>query len=79
MEARAARLLERWAAATGEYWQQQDNEPSMGCYGSGYLTWGVQSNWNYAGAMATLAALPATAGNAEWLDRALAQVSHFAS
>ena len=25
MEARAARLLERWAAATGEYWQQQDN------------------------------------------------------
>ena len=76
MEARAARLLERWAAATGEYWQQQDNEPSMGCYGSGYLTWGVQSNWNYAGAMATLAALPATAGNAEWLDRALGSLRY---
>ena len=55
MQARAARLLERWAEAAEEHWHRADHDAALGCYGSGYLTWGVQSNWNYAGALATLA------------------------
>ena len=69
MQARAARLLERWAVAAEEYWHRIEDDASLGCYGSGYLTWGVQSNWNYAGAMATLAA---TKDKARWQDRAVA-------
>ena len=56
MEARAARLLERWAAAAGEYWRREDDDASLG---------------SYAGVMATLAARRAAGGATEWLDRAL--------
>lgn len=69
---RAARLLERWAAAVEPDWQTFDDDPSLGCYGPGYPHWGVQSNWNYAAALATLAAQEPTAGRDRWRQRALA-------
>ncbi|MFH1024047.1 MAG: hypothetical protein V1809_11760 [Planctomycetota bacterium] len=71
MQDRAATMLERWAVAAEEHWRRVDNDASMGCYGPGYLTWGVQSNWNYAGVMATLAVRAATTDKAKWRDRAV--------
>ncbi len=69
---RAARLLENWSSAADAYWLRDENDASMGCYGPGYLTWGVQSNWNYAGAMATLACCSSGAKATQAADRALA-------
>ncbi len=71
---RAMRLLERWAMAAEEYWHGVPDDPALGCYGPGYLTWGVQSNWNYAAAMATLAAQPAATCRERWQQRALASL-----
>lgn len=73
---RAAVLLERWAVATEEYWRGVPGEPALGCYGPGYLTWGVQSNWNYAGAVATLATHSATTDKAKWRDRAVSALRY---
>ncbi len=72
LRTQATHLLERWATAAEEYWYDAGGEPATGCYGPGYLTWGVQSNWNYLGAMATLAAQPGVARAAHWQARALA-------
>jgi len=58
--ATASHLLERWAA-----WAETQTvplpcarnarcEPEHRMFGSGYLHWGVQSNWNFAAAMATV-------------------------
>jgi len=68
---RAARLLERWAVAAEEYWHGTPDDSSPGCYGPGYMTWGVQSNWNYVGATATLATQSAIQVHAKWQERAL--------
>lgn len=72
LQDRAAGLLERWAEAAEGYWHGVDGDASMGCYGPGYLTWGVQSNWNYAGAMATLSDRETTRDHGKWRDRAAA-------
>ncbi len=69
---RAAHLLGRWASASEEYWLPDKNDSSLGCYGPGYIHWGVQSNWNYAGAMATLARRGPDADRARAWERALA-------
>lgn len=71
MQERAAKLLERWAMATGKYWHPVNDDVALGCYGPGYLTWGVQSNLNYAGAIATLAMKTTPPNKAKWRDRAL--------
>jgi len=68
---RAKRLLVRWADAIEPHWQPAEDDPSLGCYSPGYQHWGVQSNLNYAAALATLAAhMPAAAEN-RWQQRAL--------
>ncbi len=76
IKGRAIRLLQRWAEAVEPEWQTFDDDPSLGCYGPGYPHWGVQSNWNYAAAMATLAAQVAPAGENHWQQRALSALRY---
>ena len=52
------RLLERWPAFAEEYWWQDPERPDLGCFGTGYNSWGVQTNQKYLGALAVLAAHP---------------------
>jgi hypothetical protein len=65
-------LLARWAAAVEPFWVSLDDSQDLGCYGPGYIHWGVQSNFNYAAAMATLAAQPYVEQAEHWRRRALA-------
>jgi hypothetical protein len=64
-------LLARWAAAVEPFWYASADEPELGCYGPGYIHWGVQSNFNYAAAMATLANQPGVDNPDHWRSRAL--------
>lgn len=50
-------LLGPWADAAEEAWWTPPGMPGAGCYGSGFVPWGVQTNQKYAGAMVVLAAL----------------------
>ena len=50
-------LLRDWAVHADRYWYPIPDAPELGCYGTGYNSWGVQTNQKYAGAMAVLAAL----------------------
>lgn len=73
MMERAEALLVRWAAAAEKYRHRVVGDPTMGCYGPGYIHWGVQANWNYAAAMATLADRRQASGAADaghWRARA---------
>ncbi len=72
MRHRAIQLLTGWACAAEEYWNDMADDPTVGCYGPGYQHWGVQSLFNYAAALATLAAQESTADPAQWRQRALA-------
>lgn len=47
-------LLERWQTAAEKYWYPIPGRDHLGCYGSGYNSWGVQTNQKYAAAMAGL-------------------------
>jgi len=76
IQARATRLLERWADAVEPDWQTFDDDPSLGCYGPCYPHWGVQSNWNYAAALATLAAKGTAANRARRQQRALSALRY---
>ena len=68
----ALTLLERWADAVERYWFDVDAERGIGCYGPGYIHWGIQSNFNYASAMATLAVSGNGSSRSLRLDRAKA-------
>ena len=52
-------LLRDWTRAAERYWYDLPGHPGVGCYGSGYNSWGVQTNQKYVGAMAALAVLGA--------------------
>ncbi|MEZ4833410.1 MAG: hypothetical protein R2873_15740 [Caldilineaceae bacterium] len=65
-------LLARWADAVEPFWYAPADNPELGCYGPGYIHWGVQSNFNYAAAMATLADQPGVDNPDHWRGRALA-------
>ncbi|MDO9542624.1 MAG: hypothetical protein Q7J98_09915 [Kiritimatiellia bacterium] len=64
----ALQLLKAWAKASEKYWYDIPGHTGLGCYGSGYNSWGVQTNQKYIGAMATLG----TSGHPRALKRALA-------
>jgi hypothetical protein len=51
---RIIRLLHKWAAHAEQYWYPMPDAPELGCYGTGYNAWGVQTNQKYASAMAVL-------------------------
>ena len=50
-------LLRDWATATERYWYPLPENPHIGCYGTGYNSWGVQTNQKYLSAMAVLGVL----------------------
>jgi len=50
----AMEMLHRWARFAERDWLQLD-DTGIGCYGSGFNYWGVQTNQKYLAAMAVLA------------------------
>ncbi|MBN1581909.1 MAG: hypothetical protein JXA89_14490 [Anaerolineae bacterium] len=64
-------MLAHWAQAVEKFWTDWGDGSGLGCYGPGYIHWGVQSNFNYAAAMAALAAQPGVERAETWRDRAL--------
>ena len=71
LDGRVTAMLSRWAEAVEQFWTALDAEDGLGCYGPGYIHWGIQSNWNYSATMATLAAQPGVARSEHWRERAL--------
>ena len=68
-------LLREWAAHAERFWYPLPDHPDLGCYGTGYNAWGVQTNQKYLAAMATLAIRGEGVAGLDrgWaLDRALA-------
>ena len=74
---RAYALLSAWALQAERSWYDLPGRSGLGCYGSGYNAWGVQTNQKYVAALAALAlapqAEPAVQVDRAWaLERALA-------
>ncbi len=71
------RVLQRWPVFAEQYWWTDPDRPDLGCFGSGYNSWGVQTNQKFIGAYAVLAAAPELDENAvacsrdDLLDKAL--------
>ncbi|MFP3903582.1 MAG: hypothetical protein ACLFWB_04990 [Armatimonadota bacterium] len=63
------RVLERWPKFAERYWWEDPQRPDLGCFGTGYNHWGVQTNQKYLGAMAVLAADPDLDENAAEMSR----------
>jgi hypothetical protein len=61
-------MLSRWMDYAEHMWYPIPGRPSLGCYGTGYNSWAVQTNQKYLSAMAMLAAK----GSERALDRAMA-------
>lgn len=55
---KALGLLARWPAVAEKHWWASPDRPGLGCFGTGYNHWGVQTNQKYLGALAVLAAEP---------------------
>jgi hypothetical protein len=69
------RLLARWFKYAERFWYSLPDRPAMGCFGTGYNTWGVQTNQKYVAAAALLAAQDQSIEGVDRqfaLDRALA-------
>ena len=47
--------LTRWSAFAPNYWWDDPARPDLGCFGTGYNNWGVQTNQKFIGACAVLA------------------------
>lgn len=50
--------LQPWPAFARAYWYDDPRRPEIGCFGTGYNSWGVQTNQKFLGAMAVLGADP---------------------
>jgi len=70
IRASALEALALWSPYAERYWWDSPDRPGMGCFGTGYDSWGVQTNQKYVGACAVLATEPGAASD-ELLDRAL--------
>lgn len=51
------KLLAEWAKAAEEWWYPIPGRSGLGCYGTGYGGWGVQTNQKFLAGMATLGGL----------------------
>ncbi len=70
-------LLSAWALQSEKYWFDIPGAPGLGCYGSGYNAWGVQTNQKYFSALAALAVHENQPGlvSAQWAkERALSSL-----
>ncbi len=56
---RCLQQLRNWWPAAERWWHVIPGQPNLGCYGTGYNMWGVQTNQKYLAAMAALGTLPA--------------------
>ncbi len=65
-------MLTRWADASEALWRPIPGRPDLGCYGTGYDGWGVQTNQKYLSAMALLA----SEGDGRAAERALAALRY---
>lgn len=52
--------LQRWPRLAEQYWYDDPRRPGLGCFGTGYNSWGVQTNQKFIGAYAVLATDPRT-------------------
>jgi len=66
---RHLQLLEPWPKFTERFWYDLPGHAGLGCFGTGFNNWGVQTNQKYLGAMAVLALDPATDTKAAGLSR----------
>ena len=55
---RAVSLLHNWARWADRWWYDLPGSPGVGCFGTGYDAWGVQTNQKYVAVMAMLAHEP---------------------
>jgi hypothetical protein len=62
------RMLRDWAVAAERWWHPLPGRAGLGCYGTGYNGWGVQTHQKYLAAMAVLGA----SGDARAVERAVA-------
>jgi hypothetical protein len=51
---RCLTLLQHWQPQAEHYWYPVPGQQQLGCYGSGYNAWGVQTNQKYLSSMAML-------------------------
>ena len=58
MSGPAFELLAGWTKHAEKYWYDIPGQNGLGCYGSGYNSWGVQTNQKFLSAMAVLATGP---------------------
>lgn len=65
-------MLKKWSDFAETHWHPIPGYPGLGCYGTGYDNWGVQTNQKYLGAMAVLGAR----GDGRALERALAALRY---
>ena len=63
------RTLEPWPKFAEKYWWEDPDRPDLGCFGTGYNSWGVQTNQKYIGALAVLATDPELDEDAVGLSR----------
>lgn len=62
--------LARWARSAERDWYPLPGRTDLGCYGTGYNAWGVQTNQKYVGALAALATLsPEGLVDREWAQQ----------
>jgi len=67
--ARHLELLQKWPAFAERFWYPIPGQPDLGCFGTGFNSWGVQTNQKYVGAVAALALDPAADEAAIGLSR----------
>ncbi len=77
VRSKALKALARWTAFAERHWLDIPHRPDLGCFGTGFNEWGVQTNQKYLAACAVLAADPEFSAEAcgmgrdDLLDRAL--------
>jgi len=69
MRSKAMKALVPWPAFAERHWRDIPNAPGLGCFGTGFDGWGVQTNQKYLGACAALAADPDFDAGACGMDR----------
>ena len=70
---RVCHSLWQWSSFAEQYWTTLPYRSELGCFGTGYNAWGVQTNQKYLGAMAILASGEAGPGEDGITERLAAE------